>query len=107
METEMSTLGVKLMNNGTVIGKRTWGANCPLASNEDYSVNYTGYIGVEGVTPVFGKVHTFASFTFDHKLIESVGITPDIEMNLDETLFKTTGQDTQLDRALQFIRTGN
>jgi C-terminal processing protease CtpA/Prc len=47
-----------------------------------------------------------ASFTLDKQLIEAKGITPDIEVDLDIDLFKANGQDTQLDRALQFIRTG-
>ena len=46
-----------------------------------------------------------ASFTLAGQLIEAKGLTPDIEVDLDVNLFKATGQDTQLDRALQFIRT--
>ena len=103
---EMSTLGVKKMPNGTVIGKRTWGGLCPLASNEYNSYNYSGYIGVEGVTPVYGYVPTLAAFTLDKKPIESQGIEPDIEVNLDPTLL-STGIDSQLEEAIQFIRPGN
>ena len=50
---------------------------------------------------------SMAAFTLDKKLVEAKGLTPDIEVGLDIDLFKSTGQDTQLDRALQFIRTGN
>lgn len=103
---ETSSLCLKTMPNGTVIGKPSYGALCPLAGNVDYSFNYSGYIGVQGVTPVFGHVPTIASYTFDRKLIESEGVTPDIEVDLDLDQFKATGKDTQLDRALQFIRTG-
>ena len=42
-----------------------------------------------------------------HRAWINIHITPDIEVALDAQLFSTTGRDTQLDRALQFIRTGN
>ena len=103
---EMSTLGVKIMENGTVIGKRTWGGLCPLGGNEYNSLSYSGFIGVEGKTPVFGYVPMLAALTLDKKPIEGQGVTPDIDVDLDVDLFQATGQDTQLDRALQFLRSG-
>ena len=48
-----------------------------------------------------------AALTLDKKPIEGQGLTPDIDVNLDVDLFQATGQDTQLDRALQFLRSGN
>ena len=103
---ETSALCVKTMPNGTTLGKRSFGAICALTDNAANSYNYAGYIGVEDVTPVFGYVPSMASFTLDKKLLEAEGITPDIEVDLDIPLFNTIGRDTQLDRALQFIRTG-
>ena len=103
---ETSVLCVKTLPNGTFIGKRSFGAICALTGNDEHSFNYAGYIGIDGVTPVFGHVPSMASFTLAGQLIEAKGITPDIEVDLDVNLFKATGQDTQLDRALQFIRTG-
>ena len=103
---EMSTLGVKTMSNGKVIGKRTWGGLCPLTDNEMNTFNYSGFIGVKNETPVFGYVPMLAAFTLDKKLIEGEGIAPDIEVAFDQQLFQTTGQDTQLDRALRYVRTG-
>ena len=97
---------VKTMPNGTTLGKRSFGAICALSGNESNSFNYAGHIGVKGVTPVYGYVPSMASFTLDKKLIEAEGITPDIEVDFDIPLFNTTGKDTQIDRALQFIRTG-
>ena len=91
---------------GTIIGKRCFGAICALTGNSDHSYNYAGYIGEEGVTPVFGYLPSMASFTLDGKIIESEGLTPDIEVDLDIDQFKANGRYTQLDRALQFIRTG-
>lgn len=102
---EMSTLGIKKMSNGTVIGKRTWGGLCPLAPNEYFSYNYSSFIGVEGVTPVYGYVPTMAAFNLDKKPIEGRGIDPDIEVDLNPTMFQM-GRDSQLEQALSVIRKG-
>jgi C-terminal processing protease CtpA/Prc len=48
-----------------------------------------------------------AQFTREGQLLEGVGVTPDIEVDLDVKQLRSTGKDTQLDRALQFIRNGN
>lgn len=103
---EMTAQVVRLMPNGTLIGKRTHGGLCGLTENEFYSLNYAGYIGVNGVTPIYGYVPSLASFTMDKQQLEGYGITPDIEVDYDMTQFLTTERDSQLDRALQFIRTG-
>ena len=104
---EMSTLGVKTMPNGKVIGKRTWGGLCPLSDNEYNTYNYSGHIGEKGKTAVYGYVPMLGAFTLDKKLIEGEGITPDIEVDFDDTLFKNTGRDSQLERALQYITSDN
>lgn len=103
---ESTALSVKTLPKGKVIGKRSFGAICALCTNDLSSYNYSGYIGVEGVTPVFGCVPAMASFTLDKRIIESEGVTPDIEVDLDVAQFQATGRDTQLDRALQYIRDG-
>ena len=104
---EMTAQTVKLMSNGTIVGKRTHGGLCGLTAGEENSKNYAGYIGVIGVTPVYGYVPSMASFTMEKKQLEGYGITPDVEVDFDAMEFFTSGRDTQLDRALQFIRTGN
>jgi C-terminal processing protease CtpA/Prc len=43
----------------------------------------------------------------DKKPLEGIGVTPDIEVAFDPDEYETNGNDTQIDRALQFIRTGN
>ena len=48
-----------------------------------------------------------ASFSMDKKIYEGVGVEPDIEVDFDKDLFTATGRDTQLERALQYIETGN
>ena len=39
--------------------------------------------------------------------ILQLGVEPDIEVDFDVDLFYSTGYDTQLERALQYIETGN
>jgi len=48
-----------------------------------------------------------ASFSMDKKSYEGVGVEPDIEVDFDKDLFTTTGRDTLLERALQYIETGD
>lgn len=99
---EMSTLGVKIMPNGTVVGKRTWGGLCPLAGNSYNSFNYSGHIGVDGVTPVYGYVPILALFSLDKKVLEGHGIEPDIEVEYNPA----SSADVQLLQALSVIRNG-
>lgn len=103
---EMTTMGAKIISNGTVIGTRTWGARCPIAPYSTYSQRYVCSIGEQGKTPVFATIPAAATITNEKKFVEGVGIAPDIEVAFDNNLFNTTGQDTQFDRALKFIRTG-
>ena len=105
---EITTIVVKNMPNGTHIGKRSRGGICGLSSdNATFTNNYMGHIGERGKTPVYVYLPSVASFTLDKKVIEGEGITPDIEVDLDVATFTATGKDTQLDRALQFLRTGH
>ena len=46
-------------------------------------------------------------FDNNKRPLESIGITPDIEVGLDTIAFKRDFTDTQLNRALQYVRTGN
>ena len=81
---EMTAMGAKVVSNGCVIGKRSWGATASLYDDPIfYSIAYAGCIG------------------------EQVGVEPDIEVDFDVDLFYSTGYDTQLERALQYIETGN
>ena len=105
---EITTIVVKNMENGTHIGKRSKGGICGLTSdNSTFTNNYMGHIGERYKTPVYVYLPCVATFTLDHKIIEGEGITPDIEVDLNEAEFVSTGKDSQLDRALQFLRTGN
>ena len=108
---EMTSRGVKKLENGTLIGTRTYGGLSALTSIESYSTEYAGTVGVKNSTPVYCYIPSMATFEMDeagNKIqLEGIGITPDIEVALDWNLKKNQGRDTQLERALQFIRTGN
>ena len=45
--------------------------------------------------------------TQDKQILEGVGLTPDIEVDFNVSLYTSTGRDTQLERVLQYITTGN
>ena len=51
-------------------------------------------------------VSSFGMSNPNKQQLEGVGISPDIEVNFDMSLFESNGRDTQLERALQFIRSG-
>ena len=105
---EMTAMGAKALSNARVVGKRSLGATGGL--NDDpkyYSIVYAGCIGEQDVTPVYIYLPMCATFSMDNKCYEGVGVEPDIEVDLDVDLFNSTGCDTQLERALEYIENGN
>lgn len=108
---ELTSRGVKLLENGTLIGTRTYGALSGLTGITNYSEEYAGTVGVKNNTPVYCYIPSMATFDIDADgntiQLEGIGITPNIIVELDPDLKKNQGRDTQLERALQFIRTGN
>lgn len=105
---EMTSLGCQSLPNGTLIGKRTHGGLCSLTTDPGiYYQNYSGIIGTRGVTPVWLYIPQMTTVSKEGQILEGVGLTPDIEVDLDVTQYQTTGRDTQLERALQFCTTGN
>ena len=106
---EITSMGAKVLENGTLIGTRTWGGFSALSSNETYSDNYAGYVGIQNVTPVFCYIPQEVTFSIlDGKIVEGHGVEPDIEVPMDFNAWnKGNGPDSQLDRALRFIRMGN
>ena len=104
---ENTAVTAKLLSNGRVIGTQTWGGLCFLTSDpKDYSITYASTIGEKDTTPVYCYIPMMALFIEGMGIREGVGITPDIEVPLDAELLKQ-GRDSQLERALQYIRTGN
>lgn len=86
---EITTIVVGNMENGTHIGKRSQGGICGLMSdNTAFTYDYMGHIGERYKTPVYVYLPSVAAFTLDHKIIEGEGITPDIEVDLDEEVLR-------------------
>ncbi len=106
---ESSALQAKKMSNGRVIGKRSWGGTGMLIDDVQrnlYNLNYSGTFGNETEGPIYAYVPILANFT-DYGILESKGIEPDIDVDLDLKLYVNEKRDSQLERALQYIRTGN
>ena len=105
---EITSIGTRQVENAKLIGTRTWGGLCALTDNSAYSIDYSGKVGVEGVTPVFAYCPLLAALDLESgKPIEGIGITPDIEVQLDlQAWNKGNGPDSQLDRAIEYIVNG-
>jgi hypothetical protein len=104
---ELTSVGCKALSNGTLIGKTTHGGLCGL--NKDpayYSQNYAGIVGEQNVTPVWLYIPSMVTMSKEGKIFEGVGITPDIDVDLDDKLHLLEDRDTQLERAHQFLNTG-
>ena len=105
---EITSLGAKSLPNARLIGTRTHGGLCLLMSDPSaYSVNYASSVGIMNQTPFYIYIPANATISNDYGILEGVGVTPDIEVQFDRDLMQTTGRDNQLERALQYIRTGN
>ena len=119
---ELSTHTLKSQANCTMIGERTYGGTCALVPNTDFSfdVFYTGCFGDQNLLSMLGTgkpthpeyfEHYIYSGTYDvvtanYESLEGVGVQPDIEVKYDAAALKA-GVDNQLNRALEFLRTGN
>ncbi len=97
---EMTAMAVSAMPNGTVIGERTAGGQGPL--NNNYEMYYAGTVDNEAYEMY---TTTSASIHLDGKCYEGIGVIPDIETLYDDEEF-LKGNDTQLERAIEFIKTG-
>ena len=102
---EFVCLGAQSMENGCVIGTRTWGAFSTL-NKDGYTQHYSGIIGEEGKGPFYLYIPNCAFFSDKGEILEGKGVTPDIPVQLDVDEYNSTGRDTQLERALEYIRTG-
>ena len=119
---EISTYTIKMMPFGKVIGERTYGGTCALLPNTDKTctLTYSGCFGNQNLAPFLGSgkpthpdyfEHYVYSGTYDvvntdYKSFEGVGVQPDIEVLYDANALKS-GVDNQLNRALEYLRTGN
>ena len=102
---EVTCLGAKQLDNACVIGTRTWGGMCLLSPTPSYySEYYASVVGVKDETPFWAYIPANVTIS-DEGILEGIGVTPDIEVQLDMNLYETTGRDSQLERALDYIRT--
>lgn len=115
---ELATLVVKNLPNGTVIGERTWGGMGALWPNSDdmHDVFYNGCFGDYEYWQ-YGSTYSTKNFAFyvytstfqfvdkNYVSLEGYGIEPDIVEPYDEAKLRN-GIDTQLERALVYLRTG-
>lgn len=97
---ELSSMAIDEMPNGIVIGERSYGGHGPL----DNDIN--NYYAGELENPAF-RMRTSTSMTkrMDGKCYEGIGVTPNIEVLFNEDEF-SRGNDLQLNRAIEYIRTG-
>lgn len=101
---EITALMVQSMPNGTVIGERTYGATCPLISG-GHDMLYSGVFGNYDKYGYYVYTSNFDVVDKNYKSLEGIGVTPDIECLFDISALQN-GHDNQLERALQFVRTG-
>ncbi len=97
---EMVPMAICALPNGCFIGERTQGGHGPL--NYNLNDNYAGTFENRAF-----RVYTSTSLTknLDGNIYEGIGLTPDIEALYNETEFLKRN-DTQLERAIQYINTG-
>ncbi len=101
---EITALFVKEIPNGTVIGERTYGATCPLITG-GHDMLYSGVFGDYNQYGYYVYTSNFDVVDNNYKSLEGVGVTPDIECRFDLSALQA-GHDNQLERALEFIKTG-
>lgn len=98
---ELTTMAALSLPNGCSVGERTYGAHGPLVS--DFKIYYAGSFG-NGFFSV--RTSTLMNKDLNGNKYEGIGITPTIESLFNKQQFES-GNDTQLERALQYIETGN
>lgn len=112
---EIACLAAKKLRNARVIGTRTWGGFSGVADANDKVDVYRGNIGDSKLSDVskppyacsfYLHVPAYAYHNENKEIIEGEGVEPDIEVGFDENLYKEQSRDSQLERALEYIRTG-
>ena len=115
---ELTTMFIQNLPNGTFIGERTYGATCALwpQSDTQHDIFYNGCFGDafywdngypynRDLFSFFVYTSTFDMVDKDYISREGIGATPDIEVLYDASQLRR-GVDNQLERALEFLRTG-
>lgn len=99
---ELTTLLIKTLPNGTFIGDRTMGATCALTPGA-FNTFHSGCFGDAFKYGYYVYTSTYDMVGLDHKSLEGVGVTPDIEVPYDAAQL-AQGHDTQLERAIDYLR---
>ena len=102
---EVTCLAAKQIENGYVIGTKTYGGFSPSKTNDD-GIPFVGDVGDAELksAPFYIKIPTAAFLSMDKEIIEGNGIEPNETVYLDWITHGTTGKDNQLDRALEYLR---
>lgn len=101
---ETTAWGAKTLDNGYVIGTRTWGGLCALSTDpKSFSDTYASAFGVANETAIYAYIPKYIAVLPGLGIQEGVGVIPDVEVAFDEDLFNSTGRDSQLERAIEFI----
>ena len=112
---ELTVMGIRNLpaGNGIQIGKTTYGGNGKLTYNAvENGGQFSTVVMFNGLTPEYQQiklVYTSSEMTkaaFDGKCYEGKGIPPNMDVALDIVKYQD-GTDTQLERAVQYITTGN
>lgn len=100
---EITSMGAKTIPYATVIGERTFGATGPLTS--ETHVSFSGEFGdikLESL-PYYVKTSTWLARSVDGTFLESVGVTPDLQVTLDSDKLTNEHIDNQLEYAIDFL----
>jgi hypothetical protein len=100
---EQTSLAIRNLPNGIVIGERTFGGHGSLST--DFATYYSGTFGNEN-GPHYCYMANHAIRTVDGQILEGIGITPDIPLTFNEADV-TNGNDTWMDRAISYIQNGH
>ncbi len=99
---ERVTMALSLLPQVTVVGETTYGAQSVVSfGSEARDFNYAGAFNLPNGWNVSTAVEVYRFA--DGNLYEGIGFPPDVAVPFDVNLFKTTGRDNQLERALQIL----
>jgi len=102
---EQICLDAKELPNAIVLGTQTWGAYSPL-NEADNAVFGVGTVGDIKKMSFEIEIPSCAYLTDEGRIIEGIGVIPDMEILLDPEL-KNNNRDSQLEKALEYIRNKN
>lgn len=104
---EIISVAAKLIPNAYVVGNQTFGGMNGLnEGHPNYSETYASCVGIDYKTPFSLYIPSYTHFYDGYGLLENKGVTPDFKVDFDPNAYLSTKHDTQLDRALEFIKTG-